>query len=68
MADSPEDLPVDITTPEIIAACVDLIDDDDREFMQDMEPEDARGYLYTRLSDAGKDPEIELRKVGVLGP
>lgn len=55
------------TTREIVQAAFDYLLDEDKEFMEDMEPEEAIGYLFTCLPEYGiADPEGFLIQKGIL--
>jgi hypothetical protein len=57
----------DVSVDEIIIACSDILDEDDQEFVQGCEVEEAIGYVFGKLVALGVvDPEVELRKRGLL--
>lgn len=54
------------TIEEIILSCADVLSEADRQFIQDCEPDDALGFISSLLAQAGKDPEEELHRRGLI--
>ena len=56
------------TSPEeLIVACADVLEEDDRVFIKDCELDEALGYVCGLMVNAGiADPEAELVKRGLL--
>lgn len=50
----------------ILRVCIDFMDQDDVEFITELDEEETINYLYGRLLDMGEDPEELLAKYGVL--
>lgn len=67
---SPEDIEGDKehepTSRELAEACKEVLSEEDCEELSSMEIDDAIGYAFTLLIEAGEDPEEFLKEKGIL--